>query len=235
MLGGPQLRELALRLSLPGPGDLGDPALGSPVATSRSSWVRRVEDGTDSFFAKTYVYRTAADRLRGALRFTGPHRPSRARREARALLWLRAAGFEAPAVVGVWEERRLGWLCRAVLVTEAWPGQPLDRLLPQLPAEAGRALARALGRLVAALHRAGFRDGNLDLRNVLARQTGGAGEGAGDSAGGWQFAKVDSPRHALVRPGARDDRRARADWARLLPQLAAFGLADEALHAAGRL
>jgi hypothetical protein len=47
------------------------------------------------------------------------------------------------------------------------------------------------------------------------------------------IAKIDSPRHRLVPPGATNDRLARADWMRLLPQLEAFGIAATALRAAG--
>jgi len=51
------------------------------------------------------------------------------------------------------------------------------------------------------------------------------------SSDGEQIAKIDSPRHVLVRPGAREDRLSRADWARLLPQLAKFGLEQAARDA----
>jgi hypothetical protein len=44
--------------------------------------------------------------------------------------------------------------------------------------------------------------------------------------------KIDSPRYRLVRRGQPDDRLARADWARLLPQLEPFGIADETRAAA---
>lgn len=84
------------------------------------------------------------------------------------------------------------------------------------------AVAAAIGELVGRLHHLGFRDRNLDLRNLLVQRT----------AEGWQIAKIDSPRWRLVRPGARIDAATRADWLRLGPQLAAFGVLEAARAAA---
>lgn len=170
-----------------------------------------VQDGSTSYFLKTYDYASLRDRIRGALRNTWLA-PSRAAREWDGLSWLRKHGFAAPRPIGVVEWRRLGWLRRAVLVTEAWPGEPLDRLLPQLEMQERRSLAAALVDLVGRLHESGFRDRNLDLRNLLARR----------QASGWEIAKVDSPRHRIVPPGPAGDRLARDDWSRLLPQLRAL-------------
>src|SRR5690606_29548854 len=112
--------------------------------------------------------------------------------------------------------RRLGLLRRGILVTETWPGQALDRLLPQLPdAERGELLA-ALATFVGRRHAAGFRDGHLDLRNLLAPPC--------SSGPAWDIVKIDSPRHRIVRPGSADDRRAAADRARLSGSLAGLGL-----------
>jgi hypothetical protein len=143
--------------------------------------------------------------------------------EAAALAWLQARGFPGPRVAGLVEWRRFGLLARALLVTEAWPGVALDTLLPTLSPDSRQHLAHALGRFVGALHRLGFRDRNLDLRNLLAAAT---------ADGGFLIAKIDSGRHRLVRPGPPRDRLARADWARLLPQLRPFGL-DAVARAAG--
>ena len=79
------------------------------------------------------------------------------------------------------------------------------------------ATARAVGLFVRALHRAGFRDRNLDLRNLIVD--------------GDRVTKIDSPRHRLVEPGDHDDALRRADWDRLLPQLAAFGVERAAYEA----
>jgi hypothetical protein len=84
-------------------------------------------------------------------------------------------------------------------------------VLPTLEATERRALANAIRRLLRELHNLGFRDRNFDLRNLLVQRT----------PTGWHIAKIDSPRHRLVRPGTTGDRLAAADWRRLEPQLAA--------------
>ena len=114
------------------------------------------------------------------------------------------------------EERRLGCLHRAALVTCEWPGDPLDRALPGLAPAERDALVAALVAFVRGLHQAGFRDRNLDLRNLLARQ---------QQDGSWQLAKLDSPRFRLRPSGCATDTLARADWTRLWPQLEALGCA----------
>lgn len=221
--GAQELTGLARELGLAAPSELGRRGLGEVVKDCRSSWVRRCRAESGEYFVKTYDYPRWRDRVRGAWRNTGPGRPSRARREAAALTWLRAHGFEAPAPVGVIEERRFGFVRRAVLVTRAWPGRPLDLLLPDLPPAGRTVLAAHLGRLVRALHDQGFRCRNLDLRNVLA---------AARADGTFALALLDSPRWHLVRPGRADDASARADWDRLLPQLATWDLGPIAQRAA---
>lgn len=211
-----QLRRLASGLRLCRTFDLGDPQLGEPVAASRTSWVRRVRILASDYFVKTYDYKSLGARLRGALRNTGPLRKSRAQREAIALSWLRSHGFAAPEPVG-WEEfRSFGLLRRAILVTSAFPGRSLDAVLPELPAPARAEVGVALGAFVARLHAAGFRDGNLDLRNLLLHEDRSA----------LSFAKIDSPKFRIVPKGRADDRWVRADWARLLPQLEPFALTE---------
>lgn len=102
-------------------------------------------------------------------------------------------------------------LRRAVLVTEAWPGQPADAVLPTLTPERKRELVDAIHACVDTWHARGFRDRNLDLRNLLVRPSGQ----------GWDVAKIDSPRWRHVGHG-RDDRLAREDRARLEADLARF-------------
>lgn len=189
---------------------LSSPELGHEVVTHRSSWVRRVPSRPGDLFVKTYDYPTLREVLRGFGRTTF-FAPSRAHREARALGWLRGHGFEAPEPLAVYEVRRLGMLRRAVLVTRAWPGAPLDHLLPSLEDAEPQALLLALEEFVTRLHEAGFRDRNLDLRNVLATRRGA----------GWILAKIDSPRFRLRPPGPATDRLARADWERLARSLEA--------------
>jgi len=113
------------------------------------------------------------------------------------------------------EARRFGVLHAAVLVSEAVDAPPLNTFLPALSGPARDQVLHALRTWVEALHRAGFRDRNLDLRNIL--QVGTAGQP--------RFCKLDSPRHRLRPPGRTTDRLARADWRRLTASLAEAGLA----------
>jgi hypothetical protein len=188
-------------------------ALGTVVTDHRTSWVRRVVLDACTIYIKTYDYASAGGRLRGAFRTTWLV-PGRAVREWDALHWLRTHGFGAPEPLLAWTDRRLGFLRRAVLVTRAHPGRSLDALLPELAAGERDELLAALERFVERLHATGFRDGNLDARNLLAQPT----------EGGWSLAKLDSPRYRLVAAGAADDPLARADWQRLADSLAALRL-----------
>lgn len=211
-----QLSQLASALGLDQTFEMGSRSLGIAVASSRTSWVRRVRILASDYFVKTYDYATLGARLRGALRNTGPLQPSRARREAAALSWLRTHGFAAPEPVG-WEEfRTFGLLRRAILVTAAFPGRRLDAVLRELQTPARAEVGVALGVFVARLHAAGFRDGNLDLRNLLLH----------DDRSTLTFAKIDSPKFRLARTGSKEDPWVRADWKRLLPQLAPFALTE---------
>ncbi len=187
--------------------------LGRVVTDHRSSWVRRVEAGTNCFYVKTYDYARLRDRWRGVARTTWLA-PSRAARERDALQWLIAHGFPGPRPLALLEARGLAFLRRAVLVTEAWDGLRLDHLLPQLAPRQRDACLRELSRFVHRLHAAGFRDRNLDLRNVLGRT-------AGD---GFVLAKIDSPRYRLASPGVQVDRWVQADRMRLAASLATLGL-----------
>ena len=193
--------------------------LGEAITDHRSSWVRRVQIGPTDCYVKTYDYPTIRDRVRGLFRTTFLA-PSRARREWQALLWLRDHGFAAPEPLAHLECRRYGLLRRAVLVTEAYPGRSLDALLPSLTQPDRDDLLCAVESTVEALHRQGFRDGNLDLRNLLARRL---------DDGSWEIAKIDSPRHRLVSPDAPShDHGARADWERLSASVAACLTGGEA-------
>lgn len=213
------LREAALPWHL-----CGERSFGRAVTDHASSWVRRVASGSGDFFVKTYEYTTWIARLRGALRYTGPHRRSRAAREFDAMAWLRLHLPYAAEPVAAFEHRRFGFVVRAILITAAWPGERCDALLATLDGEGRRRLAAAIAEFVRALHRAGARDGNLDLRNLLAQP---------DESGRFRIAKIDSPRFRTTAPGDRPDAGTRADWARLLPQLAAFGIDGAALQPGG--
>ena len=126
--------------------------------------------------------------------------------------------FRRPGTLAVLEKRRGGWLYRAVLITRAWPGHPLDRLLPVVGPDDRRALLDALGRYVREIHAAGFRDRNMDLRNLLAGRA---------EQGGWQIAKIDSPRFRIVAPGTQTDRAVRYDRRRLAASLREVGIEPE--------
>lgn len=206
-----------------GAGGWGERELGEAIVTHRSSWVRRLRGDGFDLFIKTYEYPSWADRIRDFGKRTAPWTRSRALREFDALAWLRHHAFAAPEPIAVLEWRRLGFLTRSTLVTAAFDGIDAERLLPTLSPPQQAEVASHVGAFVARLHAAGFRDGNLDLRNLLV---GRRGEG-------WIVTKIDSPRCRMLTPGARTDRGTEADWTRLLPQLQALGLAAAARRGAG--
>lgn len=208
---------------LPPPQILADGAVGVGIVRHRSSWVRRVATGRGDVYVKTYDYPGWLDRTGNWGKHTAPWRRSRAANEVRALTWLRTAGFPAPRPLAAFEWRRFAFVRRAALVTEAFAGEPADRALAAADPVGRAAIGRAIGELVRALHARGFRDRNLDLRNLLVHRDGAA----------VVIAKIDSPRFRLVRPGDRDDRLRRADWRRLLPQLDRFGVAADAAGPVG--
>lgn len=216
--GGPQLKGLLD--DAPGSPQPGDRDFGEVIVDHRTSWVRRAVIDSECMFVKTYDYSSYLSVARGWLRNTGPFCRSRAAAEFDALSWMRQQGLPAPQPIGVLEHRSFGHLRRAILVTAAFPGTPAHLLMPQLDASERTRLALAIATLVAALHRRGFRDRNLDLRNLIARA---------EPTGAWLVAKIDSPRHRLLRPGCSTDALARADWARLLTQLTQFGIHRDVL------
>ena len=211
----------ALRaIGLDDPSKLSSRALGRPVTDHRSSWVREVEVLNQRIFVKTYAYPTWRDRLRGLGRTTACA-PTRARREWNALHWLAGHGFEAPMPWLIAERRVLGFARYAVLATEAWAGQPLDQTLPGADGPTRELALRSLEDFVERLHRAGFRDRNLDLRNLLARRVGDR----------FVVAKIDSPRHRIMPPSRRPcDRLARTDWERLYQSIVDAGIAHRGDH-----
>lgn len=218
--GGAKLTEALRALARP---DLGERGCGRPVTDHRSTWVRVITSASQEYYVKTYDYPTTADQWRGALRNTGPWNRSRAAREFDAMAWMRLHAVPSATPVGVLEARRFGFLRRAILLTEGFVGASVASLLPELASTDREALGTAIGALVGRLHALGFRDRNLDTRNLLATRNGN---------GPWCVVKIDSPRFVLRRPGAADDALAAADWARLLPQLEPFGIAAVARRAA---
>ena len=212
----------SLATELPDSVALSDRDTGEIVVDHRSSWVRRVSASASELFIKTYEYTSCGERFGNWAKWTAPWRRSRAAREWAALTWLRTHGFAAPEPLACFESRRLGFLRRATLITTAFDGEAADQILPTSDASTQRDLAAAIGAFVVALHERGFRDRNLDLRNLLVQHRGGQ----------ITIAKIDSPRFRLVQPGRREDALAIADWNRLLPQLAQFGVADDARNSA---
>ena len=197
---------------------LSSPSLGEHVTQHETSWVRRWTDGSSVYYIKTYDYPKWGARFKGLGRntFLAESRPQR---EQRALKWLADHGVPIPRVQAVIESRVLvalagGFLARGVLVTEAWEGEPLPALLSILPSDQCTEVLKYLHTFVTRLHSAGFRDRNMNLRNILARKKGED----------WQFAKIDSPRFRLVAPGPSKDTWAQEDWQRLNQDLAAMHL-----------
>ncbi|MFY9343738.1 MAG: lipopolysaccharide kinase InaA family protein [Planctomycetota bacterium] len=209
---------------LPEPEALTSPAQGDPVVRHRSSWVRRLSTSRGAVYVKTYDYASWVSRLRDFGTRTGPWGRVRAVAEFEALTWLRDHDFAAPSPVAALVWRRCGFVRRAALVTTAFPGAPASEVLPAATAAERIRVAEAIGTLVGRLHALGFRDRNLDLRNLLVDA----------AADGPRIAKIDSPRFVLRARGNADDALARADWERLGPQLAAFGVLEVARAAAAR-
>ena len=104
-------------------------------------------------------------------------RDSRAFRALRQGLALTGHGFHAPPAIAAGEERRLGLLKRAFLLTAGVPGLPLDQFLRErfaagLNAEALRRKRRQieqLAREIRRMHRLGFVHGDLVPSNILLR------------------------------------------------------------------
>ena len=207
VISSPGWPTIAAELRLPG--DLARADQGIAITDHASSWVRRIRTGNADIYLKTYEYSTWWARLRTLGKRTAPWCKSRAHREFEALAWLRQNHFAAPEPLAVVEVRRLGFLVRAMLATASHPGVAASALLPTLSAARQQQLAAAIGKLVHELHALGFRDRNLDLRNLLVESTP-------DS---FRIAKIDSGRFRLQRPGNPADALAEADWQRLLPQL----------------
>jgi tRNA A-37 threonylcarbamoyl transferase component Bud32 len=108
-------------------------------------------------------------------------RVSRARREFENLSELAAAGFAVTSPVAWCEDRRLGFVRTSTLSTRWLPDMVSLKAWLAAPSGDRAALARALGRRLAALHRAGFASNTGSPRNwLLSRRAWG--EHAGESA-----------------------------------------------------
>lgn len=173
--------------------NLTDREAGESVRQNRSSWVCRLSIADRTVFAKTYDYPSRKDRWRGLFRNTAFAR-SRAARERDAAEWLATAGLDGstglqapePLLVAEWRSGPL--LRRALIVTGAAPGRPLDELWPDLTPSERDGIRRQLGRAVEALHAAGYRDRNLDPRNLIVESRDGT----------TRITKIDSPRYRVI-------------------------------------
>ena len=161
-------------------------AWGDDVVSHRTSLVRRGDlPGIGPCYVKFYELSTLGHRLRAWPR-SMPRR-TRACREFDALLWLADRGIQPALQVGVFEWRADEGLVRgALLATRAFGDSDLESLL-QRPGIDRRKLMLDASTFIDSLHEVGFEDRNLDPRNILAQS----------NADGWQFAKIDSPRHRI--------------------------------------
>lgn len=194
---------------------------GDKVVHHRSSWVNRMRADSLDAFIKTYEYSSWGDKLGNCAKWTAPLRHSRAVREWLALRWLNDHELPTVKPLACWESRRFGFVEHASILTATFDGEAADQVFANANEAKRKALATAIGAFVVTLHGKGFRDRNLDLRNLLIRQ----------GTEQIHIAKIDSPRFQLVRPqspgaGSPKDRLANADWQRLLPQLAKFDVAN---------
>lgn len=169
------------------PHDLMALAGGEVVARSRTRSTVRLATPGGGAYLKRYWVPSFAHFWRALLRGTWLGR-SKARREQQNAARLRTLGWDTPDVLALAELRTWGGLRGCALLTRAVPdGERLDACLWRLrdgPAAPRRALARALGQAVAALHRAGYVDRNLHARNVVVRWQGETP----------RLVKLDSPR-----------------------------------------
>ncbi|MHC4601401.1 MAG: lipopolysaccharide kinase InaA family protein, partial [Planctomycetota bacterium] len=149
-----------------------------PVAASRSTRVIRcaLRDG-GAVFVKRYVYPTLGDRLRGMFRGT-LFGMDKARREFENLRRMAGKGWPVPRPLEA--ARRTGrWFLReCTLVTAEIEGKPVraDAFLRRDPAPSWKRRGEgivAAATLVRAMHREGYTDGSLALRNLLVRVAAG--------------------------------------------------------------
>ncbi len=159
------------------------PSGGILLARHRTGWTARLELPPFGLCVLKLYFYPGLETLRGAFRNTFLA-PSRAAREARTLLWLRTRGLGAAEPLAFGEERTLGWLRKAWLLTRYVEAENLETLLSGEPAPEAD-LFGALGEWLGRAHALGLQDRNPHLRNFLARR---GGDGA------WEIFKVDSPR-----------------------------------------
>ncbi len=172
----------------------------SVAALSKLSETFRVDceptsaGGPTQVYVKRYRYAGWGPKLRGMFRgtFFGT---SRARLEHEFLTEMRRRGVPAVKPLKCIEDRRLGFLRSAALITEGVPdAKPLDLYWPQhrdaWPEAQHLRFVEALAQSVSQLHQAGVRHGGLYARNILVR----------DSNSGWDFFFLDPSRRCRLYP-----------------------------------
>ncbi len=173
-----------------------DRSLPSPVQSSRTTAVFRISlpNLPGEISLKIYSYKRVRQVMKGFFRntFFGS---SRAKQEWTNLIRLRSMGIPTPEPVAVLEMRQFRALRVCALAT-AWVKNAvtLDRLLLTASSTQVRRIALGLARLVARMHRCGYVDGDLHLRNLLVEVDA---SGEGDSAG--KILKIDSPAGTMSR------------------------------------
>jgi tRNA A-37 threonylcarbamoyl transferase component Bud32 len=131
---------------------------------------RILSNGVDlSVYVKRYLWRPRLDFAKHLLR------ASRARRAFEASLMLQENGFDAPAVMGLFERRSGLFTLDNLLVTkEVENATALPQILRDISRRSGaealrhrRALIRAFGETIGRMHAGGIFHGDLRLGNVL--------------------------------------------------------------------
>ncbi len=179
------------------------------LARHRTGWTALLEIPPLGRVALKIYFYPRLETLRGAFRntFLAPSRPAR---EARTLLWLRRRGLGAVEPLAFGEERFLGWLKKAWILTRYVEAPDLEDLFRQsggIPTEAARALGSWMGKA----HALGLEDRNPHLRNFLFLE------------GEAEVLKLDSPK-ARIGPAPAPPRARRRDLAVLEEEARRLGL-----------
>ena len=188
---------------------------GTPFKHHRTGDVTRIEAADSPFgvaaIRKRFWYPTGRDRWRGVLRTTWLAR-SRVAGEFASLEALAAAGLQPRLALAFGEARHHGMLRDSFLFLRWIDASPLaERLRMESDRARRTALLVALGRFAGSLHRLGFVDRDLHLRNLLVPI-----DAAKEGATGPSLVKIDSPFGRLAAGAARQrgEERDRADLER---------------------
>lgn len=129
-------------------------------------------------------------------------KPSKAERAYRYAARFRRCGIDTPREIGYVECRRAGLVADTFFVSLCCDDISAAVLLADgIAGERQQMLCRAIGRHLAAMHEAGIVHGDLNLSNILCRESDG-----------WHFSLIDNDRATFCRP---DTDRCLADLMRL--------------------